>query len=103
MLASPHFSCDGDGPLQRCSARTDRVESPICAWRLWGALTIHEPIALDDHMTEGRSRCEGHIRSPVRYSMILEQHLDTRQIGTHQRTVRHHQRLVTVADVIGEQ
>ncbi len=52
------------------------------------------------HCRGGRERQRG---SRVRHLVLLEQQLDTRDIGTDERVVGDHDRLMTVADVIGEE
>ena len=51
----------------------------------------------------GRRRRERLRRSRVRDVMLLEHLFDTRHVGAHERALRDHNRLVTIADVIREQ
>ena len=51
----------------------------------------------------GRRRCERQHRPGVRDVLLVEELLDAGEVGTNDRSVGQHHRLMAIADVIGEQ
>ena len=66
-------------------------------------MSVSNELRTDRNMTVCRRRRERDLRPHVRDAVVLEQCFGTRHIGTDQRPVGDHQRLVAVADVVRKQ